>query len=92
MSGVFEFNTFLTGEIDLQAIIAKHKENDAFKITYAGRPNWRRIFKQMQQQYPKEEVGVFLCGPPQVADELADSCRSFSQPNGTRFTFRKENF
>eukprot|EP00698_Gefionella_okellyi_P025585 TRINITY_DN9426_c0_g2_i2.p1 TRINITY_DN9426_c0_g2~~TRINITY_DN9426_c0_g2_i2.p1 ORF type:complete len:1237 (+),score=274.54 TRINITY_DN9426_c0_g2_i2:345-4055(+) len=92
VSTVFQFNTFLTGEVDLSAMMAKYKSQDAFRIAYAGRPNWRRIFRDMQQKHPRDDIGVFLCGPQIVADELSDVCQQFTQPSGTRFTFRKENF
>ena len=56
---------------------------------WAGRPNWRRIFKEKAQTHEGEEIGVFLCGPG--AAELEDMCRKSSDEQ-TAFVFHKEVF
>ncbi|XP_063702706.1 NADPH oxidase 5 [Culicoides brevitarsis] len=53
--------------------------------TNAGRPNWDKVFKQIQAQ-KKGKVTVFYCGPPQLAKTLRYKCDQFG------FGFRKENF
>ncbi|CAB3225688.1 unnamed protein product, partial [Arctia plantaginis] len=53
--------------------------------TNAGRPNWDKVFKQLQEQN-KGKVTVFYCGPPQLAKILRVKCDQFG------FTFRKEVF
>lgn len=53
--------------------------------TNAGRPNWDKVFKQLQEQN-KGKVTVFYCGPPQLARILRVKCDQFG------FTFRKEVF
>ncbi|XP_075986113.1 NADPH oxidase [Anticarsia gemmatalis] len=53
--------------------------------TNAGRPNWDKVFKQLQEQH-KGKVTVFYCGPPQLARVLRVKCDQFG------FTFRKEVF
>ncbi|XP_052756784.1 NADPH oxidase 5 [Galleria mellonella] len=53
--------------------------------TNAGRPNWDKVFKQLQEQR-KGKVTVFYCGPPQLARALRLKCDQFG------FHFRKEVF
>ncbi|CAG0903044.1 unnamed protein product [Cyprideis torosa] len=53
--------------------------------TLAGRPNWDKLFKQIQDQ-KKGKVTVFYCGPPALGRTLRVKCDQFG------FVFRKENF
>ncbi|XP_016969959.1 NADPH oxidase 5 isoform X2 [Drosophila rhopaloa] len=53
--------------------------------TNAGRPNWDKVFKQLQAQQ-KGKVTVFYCGPPQLAKTLRYKCDQYG------FAFRKECF
>lgn len=53
--------------------------------TNAGRPNWDKVFKQIQAQQ-KGKVTVFYCGPTQLAKTLRYKCDEFG------FAFRKEIF
>ena len=53
--------------------------------TNAGRPNWDKVFKQLQAQ-KKGKVTVFYCGPPQLAKTLRYKCDQYG------FAFRKECF
>ncbi|XP_037046426.1 NADPH oxidase 5 isoform X2 [Bradysia coprophila] len=53
--------------------------------TNAGRPNWDKVFKQIQDQ-KKGKVTVFYCGPPQLAKTLRYKCDQYG------FAFRKEIF
>ncbi|XP_070496659.1 NADPH oxidase 5 [Chironomus tepperi] len=53
--------------------------------TIAGRPNWDKVFKKIQDQ-KKGKVTVFYCGPPQLAKTLRQKCEQFG------FMFRKEVF
>ncbi|XP_014213874.1 NADPH oxidase 5 [Copidosoma floridanum] len=53
--------------------------------TNAGRPNWDKVFKQLQDQ-KKGKVTVFYCGPPQLGRILRYKCDQFG------FGFRKESF
>ncbi|KAG5675924.1 hypothetical protein PVAND_005781 [Polypedilum vanderplanki] len=53
--------------------------------TTAGRPNWDKVFKKIQDQ-KKGKVTVFYCGPPQLAKTLREKCEQFG------FMFRKEVF
>ncbi|XP_054001434.1 NADPH oxidase 5 isoform X1 [Hylaeus anthracinus] len=53
--------------------------------TNAGRPNWDKVFKQIQDK-KKGKVTVFYCGPPQLAKVLRLKCDQFG------FNFKKESF
>lgn len=53
--------------------------------TNAGRPNWDKVFKHLQDQ-KKGKVTIFYCGPPQLARILRYKCDQFG------FNFRKESF
>ncbi|XP_055837078.1 NADPH oxidase 5 isoform X2 [Episyrphus balteatus] len=53
--------------------------------TNAGRPNWDKVFKQLQDQ-KKGKVTVFYCGPAQLAKTLRYKCDQYE------FAFRKECF
>uniref|UniRef100_A0A7S1SRV3 Ferric reductase NAD binding domain-containing protein n=1 Tax=Tetraselmis chuii TaxID=63592 RepID=A0A7S1SRV3_9CHLO len=56
---------------------------------WAGRPDWRRIFKEQSKAHAGEEIGVFLCGPG--AAELQAMCNKNSTAD-TAFVFHKEVF
>ncbi|KAL4709502.1 hypothetical protein ACJJTC_007233 [Scirpophaga incertulas] len=53
--------------------------------TNAGRPNWDKVFKQLQDQN-KGKITVFYCGPPQLGRILRVKCDQFG------FNFCKEVF
>ncbi|XP_011305289.1 NADPH oxidase 5 [Fopius arisanus] len=53
--------------------------------TNAGRPNWDKVFKQLDDR-KKGKVTVFYCGPPQLGRLLRYKCDQFG------FNFRKETF
>ncbi|XP_015430140.1 PREDICTED: NADPH oxidase 5 [Dufourea novaeangliae] len=53
--------------------------------TNAGRPNWDKVFKQLQDR-KKGKVTVFYCGPPELAKILRYKCDQFG------FHFKKESF
>ncbi|XP_064547081.1 NADPH oxidase 5 isoform X3 [Drosophila montana] len=53
--------------------------------TNAGRPNWDKVFKQLQAQQ-KGKVTVFYCGPPQLAKTLRVKCDQYG------FAFRGSEF
>lgn len=96
MKDTFELNTFVTGEVNLDdlavdgAKTAKGSGNSMNK--FAGRPNWRRIFKDVATEFPHGDCGVFFCGPPAVGHELRKSCKQNSKEDGTRFSFFQETF
>lgn len=72
--------------LDLVAEKAKRDLITGLKTrTIAGRPNWDKVFKKIQDQ-KKGKVTVFYCGPPQLAKALRLKCEQFG------FMFRKEIF
>lgn len=73
ISDIFELNTYLTGEINLKTISADEKYHQ-----YAGRPNWMRIGKSLSDAYPGTDVGVFLCGPDAIANQLSAMCKKMN--------------
>ncbi|XP_053652092.1 NADPH oxidase 5 isoform X1 [Cherax quadricarinatus] len=53
--------------------------------TNAGRPNWDKVFKQLENQR-KGKITVFYCGPPALGRSLRYKCDEYG------FDFRKEIF
>lgn len=53
--------------------------------TNAGRPNWDKVFKELQAQ-KKGKITIFYCGSPQLGKILKLKCDEFG------FDYRKENF
>eukprot|EP00898_Chlorokybus_atmophyticus_P005078 jgi/Chlat1/5571/Chrsp369S00848 len=91
LSSRFEINTYMTGELSLDDDATKETDKARWAgKRWAGRPNWRRIFKQISGNHPQETIGVFLCGPG--ADELSAMCKQFTSPGNNTFEFHKENF
>ncbi|KAK7038179.1 FAD-binding FR-type domain-containing protein [Favolaschia claudopus] len=96
-----EINIYLTQKIkedDMNNIIVHDvgAEKDAITSlrapTHFGRPNWNNIFASIAQKHTESDVGVFFCGPTPIATALHLNCNKYSDPEGTRFFFGKENF
>ncbi|KAF7325969.1 FAD-binding FR-type domain-containing protein [Mycena kentingensis (nom. inval.)] len=96
-----EINIYLTQKIkedDMNNIIVHDvgAEKDAITSlrapTHFGRPNWGRIFSSIAEKHPESDVGVFFCGPAAIAKSLHECSNKYSDPQGTRFFFGKENF
>jgi len=96
-----EINIYLTAKInqdDINNIIVHDvgAEKDAITElrapTHFGRPNWDRVFSSIVDKHPETDVGVFFCGPPAISTHLRGMSNKYSDPKGTRFMFRKENF
>ncbi|KAL1709538.1 ferric reductase NAD binding domain-containing protein [Schizophyllum commune] len=96
-----EINIYLTGKIkedQINNIIVQDvgAEKDAITSlrapTHFGRPNWDRVFGSIVEKHPETDVGVFFCGPPVLSRQLHQMSNKYSQPDGTRFFFGKENF
>jgi predicted ferric reductase len=103
LAGIFELNTYITGEVDLKKIV-EEKKLYAYN-QFAGKPEWNRIGKALRETYPNSDVGVFLCGPGAIGDQLNAMCTKFNPPKrdllqaaktggkrAPRFFFHKENF
>jgi len=96
LANVFSINTYITGELDLRKVELKGKYNQ-----FAGKPDFRRIGKEVRAEYPDKDVGVFLCGPNAIGDQLKAMCAQQNpKPDamgrtpqgGPRFHFHKETF
>ncbi|KAF7368827.1 Superoxide-generating NADPH oxidase heavy chain subunit A [Mycena venus] len=96
-----EINIYLTGgvrEDDINNIVVQDvgAEKDAITTlrapTHYGRPNWDKIYTSLGQKHPESDVGVFYCGPKQLASTLRYMSNKHSDPRGARFFFGKENF
>jgi predicted ferric reductase len=99
--GRIEINIYLTAKIkedEMNNIIVQDvgAEKDAITSlrapTHYGRPNWDRVFPSIVEKHPETDVGVFFCGPPALSKMLHQMSNKYSEPNGTRFFFGKENF
>ncbi|XP_024530754.1 respiratory burst oxidase homolog protein A [Selaginella moellendorffii] len=60
--------------------------------THFARPNWDKVFARLTATHDNSRIGVFYCGPSQVAKELDVLSRKYSQESNTKFIFHKENF
>lgn len=89
---IIEICVFMTGEIELSNV----KKLPCSKGQFFGRPQWGRIFKQKAEEHKGKHVGVFLCGSPQIGDELERQSNNHTatatNSNGTRFSFFPEHF
>ena len=102
LASVFSLNTYITGELDLKKV-AQRGVQDAYH-QFAGKPDWRRIGKEMREAHPDKDVGVFLCGPNAIGDQLVAMCEQYNPKRnavgrrptraeaGPRFFFHKETF
>jgi len=101
---LFDFNTYMTAELNLDLVRGKagssdaggdeKKRNDLMNVKAAGKPNWKRILSDLKGKHAGEDIGIFLCGPPAVGNEISAAVAQVSsiKQGETRFTFHKENF
>ena len=99
LAKIFELNTYITGELDLK----KARADKTYGYNqFAGRPDWNRIGRELRNDYPDSDVGVFLCGPNAIGQQLVGMCNKYNPPKPTgparkrpkqpRFYFHKETF
>merc|ERR1719181_890667 len=95
-----DFNLFATGEIKLSDLdtpnLAKVSGVLPRDKQHFGRPNWKRIYKEVKDKHngtPEHptHVGAFLCGPPPVRVELENAARLFSD-DSMKFSVHAESF
>eukprot|EP00842_Homolaphlyctis_polyrhiza_P000856 jgi/Hompol1/1771/HPOL_001939-RA len=100
-----EIHTYLTGNLkidDIQNIVLNSSESEIDPVTelqsqtHYGRPDWKRIFQSIRANVPatagdKVEVGVFFCGPNQLAKVLV-KCGDACSDSNVKFVIRKEHF
>ncbi|CAI0548558.1 unnamed protein product [Linum tenue] len=60
--------------------------------THFSRPNWKRVFSELEKAHPSSHIGVFYCGSVALVKTLRELCQDFSLNSTTRFHFHKENF
>ncbi|XP_073226750.1 respiratory burst oxidase homolog protein A-like isoform X2 [Cicer arietinum] len=104
---VVEMHNFLTsvypeGDVRsalLSVIQALHQAKNGVDIvsrtpihTHFSRPNWFNIFSRLTRKHVGAKIGVFYCGPSNLATELKNLCTKFSTKTTTRFVFHKENY
>ena len=100
LAQIFSINTYITGELNLNNYATKDRFNQ-----FAGKPDWKRIAKEVRKNHPDTDVGVFLCGPNAIGDQLVAMCDSMNPKRdangrlpsralggGPRFIFHKETF
>ncbi|XP_031648777.1 cytochrome b-245 heavy chain [Oncorhynchus kisutch] len=98
MVDFLSYNIYLTRWKETEAAhfrVHHEAENDPItglkQKTLYGKPNWDNEFTTIGTKHPEKKVGVFLCGPTQLADVLEKQCLSHSEA-GVKFIFNKENF
>ncbi|GMQ10915.1 hypothetical protein CsSME_00053727 [Camellia sinensis var. sinensis] len=104
---VIEMHNFLTSVHEagdarstlISAIQAMHHAKNGIDIvsrtqvqTHFARPHWLKIFSNLARQHGGARIGVFYCGPLELARELERLCTKLSTKNTTRFVFHKENY
>ena len=99
---IFSINTYITGELDLKKFAQKGDFTGYHQ--FAGKPAWSRIGKELRAAHPEKDIGVFLCGPNAIGDQLVAMCEANNpKPDalgrrptraeaGPRFVFHKETF
>uniref|UniRef100_A0A674ETJ9 NADPH oxidase 2 n=1 Tax=Salmo trutta TaxID=8032 RepID=A0A674ETJ9_SALTR len=104
MVDFLSYNIYLTRWKETEAAhfrVHHEAENDPItglkQKTLYGKPNWDNEFTTIGTKETYEldvnckMLGVFLCGPTQLADVLEKQCLSHSEA-GVKFIFNKENF
>ncbi|TPX34237.1 hypothetical protein SmJEL517_g03089 [Synchytrium microbalum] len=81
------FNVILNDEEGIKDGLTGLKSATKF-----GRPNLDAIFKSLGERHPHTDCGVFFCGPKPLNAMLHACCNKYTQTDGTRFYYHKENF
>ncbi|KAJ3117532.1 hypothetical protein HK098_006239 [Nowakowskiella sp. JEL0407] len=98
-----EIHVYLTGKLsvdDIQNIVLNQDEamdpmTELRTRCHYGRPDWDRIFSGVSaanSQVADLDVGVFYCGPTQLAETLKKATLTATKKGNVKFTFRKEHF
>jgi NADPH oxidase len=91
MREAFEFNLFATGECKLTDVQDSRLVKQLKGQTYFGRPDWRRIFGDMKNNYRAQHIGCFLCGPEAIRQQLKGAAAMFTDDT-TKFSVHAESF
>jgi len=102
INNFLEIHTYLTQQMrlsEIRNVMFGMNEDGLDSITglqtptHFGRPDWKAIFQQIGTVNPKQDIGVFFCGPSVLSKQLYRVCKQFtSTKSGTRFLYHKENF
>ena len=103
LARVFSLNTYITGELDLKKFTQKGQVEKFHQ--FAGKPDWNRIGKELRGTYKDSDVGVFLCGPAAIGNQLKKMCDKYNptkeqikldkakgKKRQPRFVFHSESF
>lgn len=98
INNLLDINIHFTGDIpNYQRVKLKQlRESRRIRDTVTGlhtmtinsRPDWNNIFHNLALIYPKEIIGIFLCG----SKGLSRAVRSAASQHTSIFRFHKENF
>eukprot|EP01012_Entosiphon_sulcatum_P014034 TRINITY_DN19161_c0_g1_i1.p1 TRINITY_DN19161_c0_g1~~TRINITY_DN19161_c0_g1_i1.p1 ORF type:complete len:858 (-),score=126.80 TRINITY_DN19161_c0_g1_i1:4-2556(-) len=83
--------------IALSAMFNKNNKDPLTGITSGsqtifGRPDFESIFLNVCEEYPRRNIGVFVCGAPSFCRSIHKKIRNISGVNGTYFFYYKEIF
>ncbi|OQS05586.1 ferric reductase [Thraustotheca clavata] len=65
------------------------------QMTHFGRPDWDAVFRDLVRKHPREEIGVFFCGPHPLDKILMEMCQKYSsdpENGGVYFDYHSEKF
>merc|ERR1719461_552018 len=75
-------------EMDLLRALSEDLQQDGDSktmghITYHRcRPDWDSVFQELQKEHPKDEIGIMMCGPRAIANDLKVKCGEYSELSG----------
>ncbi|PAA60475.1 hypothetical protein BOX15_Mlig031512g4 [Macrostomum lignano] len=97
---LLDIRVHLTGSVETRQAreIASREGDEADCLTglrtrtHYGRPNWDLELRGLAAKHPDTSIGIFFCGPGQLAKDLNGRCNEFSNSTSSVFYFNKENF
>jgi len=82
--------SFMHENVGRDVISGLHTKN----LTHFGRPDWKEELHQIAKKHPSEQIGVFLCGPPQLGNDVHSQCAqfNFNSKYGVKYSYHSERF